>query len=107
MPLVAIRTGGSDREVGILRLALAVARDCALNDKEAKENSGGTFVPPKARIRDEQLFLHNDTQVFQLSVAHRRRRVDHQVYGAGGFGEGNYLAQALGSGDDHHDAIEA
>src|SRR3954471_11530008 len=45
-------------------------------------------------------------QLLQLGIAHRGRRIHHQINGAGGLWEGNYFAQAVGAGEDHHNAIQ-
>src|SRR6202034_2900434 len=50
--------------------------------------------------------FYYDPEFSQLGVADRRWRIHHQIHGAGGFGEGNYFAQAFGSGEDHDDAVE-
>jgi hypothetical protein len=52
-------------------------------------------------------FANCNSQFFQLLLAYRRGRVDHQIYGAGCLGEWNYFAQAFGSGQDHHYTVEA
>src|SRR5260370_16956392 len=46
-------------------------------------------------------------QLPQLLLTHRSGRVDHQVDGFGGLGEGDYLAEARRTSQDHHDAVEA
>src|SRR5437763_3325071 len=47
-----------------------------------------------------------NSQLLQLGIAHRGRRIHHQINGTSGLWEGNYFAQAVGAGEDHHNAIE-
>src|SRR5580698_8957021 len=59
-----------------------------------------------ANQRSIQLLLYLYPQLFQLRVAHWRGCVDHQIHGPGGLGEWNHFPQTVGSGQDHHDAVE-
>ena len=43
----------------------------------------------------------------ELLVADGGGRVDHEVDGLGGLGEGDDFAEAGGAGEDHDDAVEA
>src|SRR5947209_394896 len=46
-------------------------------------------------------------QLFELSLAHGRRRIHHQIHGPRRLGEWNYFAQAVSPRQDHHDPVEA
>src|SRR3954467_364795 len=48
-----------------------------------------------------------DRQVFQLRLAYWGRRIDHQVFGGGGLGERNHVAQRFATGKNHDDAIQS
>src|SRR5437763_5285673 len=47
-----------------------------------------------------------DTQLPQLTLRHRRRRVAHQVCSPRGLGEWDYVADGGFACQDHHQAIE-
>src|SRR5262249_42349182 len=53
------------------------------------------------------LTLYLDPQLRQLRLADGCRRVHHQVDGLGGLGERDDLAQALGAGQEHGNAVQA
>ena len=48
-----------------------------------------------------------DAEVAELGEGDGGGGVDHEVFGGGGFGEGDDFPQALGAGQDHDDAVEA
>src|SRR5580692_8442232 len=50
--------------------------------------------------------LDGDPQVVKLIVAHRRRRLGHQILGCGCLGEGDHLAYRFFPGQQHHHAVE-
>ena len=51
--------------------------------------------------------LHRDPQLPQLPLAHRRRRIHHQIHRPRRLGERNHFPQTLRSGQNHHNAVEA
>src|SRR2546423_12972412 len=55
----------------------------------------------------EGLALHVYSQFLQLGVADRGGRVDHEVDGFGSFRKWDDFAQAVGTGKEHDDAVEA
>jgi hypothetical protein len=60
-----------------------------------------------AKSKIVTLLLHLNPQIAQLPIAYWSRRVHHQIHGAGGLGERDHFAKALGAGQDHHNAVEA
>src|SRR6266404_962983 len=53
------------------------------------------------------LLLYLDPQITQLEVGHRGGCIHHEVLGCGSFWERDHLAQALGAGEDHDDAVQS
>ena len=53
------------------------------------------------------LLLYLYSQFLQLRLAHRRRRIHHQIHCARGLGKWNHFAQAVCAGQNHHDAIQS
>jgi hypothetical protein len=75
---------------------LAATAQCAFSAKNNPAHCKERDVRDTRRV--SPLRHHRNPQFPQLPLRHRCWRLAHQILGGGGFGEGNYFAEAVGAG---------
>src|SRR5580698_3796834 len=89
-----------------------------MGEKQSRERDrqGVPNRPPKAAAQMVpnaglkallRLLLHLNPQLLQLGLAYRSRRVHHQIHCPSRLGKWNHFAQTVGSGQNHHNTVEA